>query len=90
MSTAPRIAFFAWALLICPALMVGLIEVVDKVEDDTHAWLLIVGVPALLTTTVGVLGRRSRAEIVLAAFLSAGLSGLAVLLFILYSFGVLE
>lgn len=39
-----------------PGLIVGLIEVVDKVEDDTHAWLLIVGVPALLTRTVGVPG----------------------------------
>lgn len=70
--------------------MVGLIETIDKVEDDTHAWLLIVGIPALLTITVGILGHRSRAEIVLAAFLSAGLSGLTVLLFILYSFGVFE
>jgi hypothetical protein len=88
---APRIAFFAWALVICPLLMVSLIEIIDdEVEDDTHAWLLIVGIPALLTITLGVLGHRSRVEIVLAAFLSAGLSGLTVLLFILYAFGVFK
>ena len=90
MSIAPRIAFFAWAVVVCPLLMVSLIETIDRVEDDTHAWLLIGGIPVLLTIAAGVLGHRSRAEILLAALLSAGISALTVLLVILYSFGVFE
>ena len=86
MSTA-RVAFFTWALVACPLLMVSLIGVLDKIEDDTHVWLSIFAIPALLTTTAGVLVHRSGAEIAVAAVLSAGLSALTVLLTILHAFG---
>jgi hypothetical protein len=78
-----RFAFFSWALAICPLFMWGLIEVI--VEMDSGVWVLVLGVPALLTVTVGVLAKRPGGEIALAAFLSAGLSALAILLTFLYA-----
>ena len=74
---APRLAFFAWALVVSPLVVWLLREAIDEV-DGTTGWVWTIGLPAMITIVVGGVMRRSLWELGLGASLSAAVAVLSL------------
>jgi hypothetical protein len=74
---APRLAFFAWALVVSPLVVWLLREAIYEV-DGTTGWVWMIGLPAMITIVVGGVMRRSLWELGLGASLSAGVAVLSL------------
>jgi len=81
--TGRHLAFAVWAFVACPLIGIGVALAVDPGQQ--FLWLILLGLPALLTYAAGAVLRFRDWVSVLFALVSAGAGFLAVVAWIIYA-----